>query len=292
MQYRLSIAGEGVPATLADKVDGVGLLRSEYLLRRRDQHITSRETQDDVQKYLELIASQFFPKPVWYRCVDLWSDEANSLDGNDLELDEPNPLVGCRGLRRSIKTPETFLVELSVLTEVAQSWPNLHVLFPFVGDVQEFQQGLRYLDAVKWTNRIGTMLEIPSAIVGAVGFVQAGASNLLVGLNDLTSLMLGTERGHDDKLHDAVWWCVEHVRDQVGSATEWGLGGNLDAAILARAKEKNVPYATVHYFQAPDLFDVPADDLPDLDWVRSTKVKTRKRIKDYYMRKQANSQKE
>ena len=285
MQYRLSIAGEAVPTGLAARVDGVGLLRSEYLLRGRNQHITVRETQDQVQKYLESIASQFFPKPVWYRCIDLWSDEANSLDGNDLELDEPNPLVGCRGLRRAMRNPETFLIELSVLTEVAQSWPNLHVLFPFVGDVEEFKRGLHYLEAVKWTNRIGAMLEIPSAIVGAVGFVQAGASNLLIGLNDLTSLMLGAERGHDDKLHHAVWWCVEHVRDQVGSAAEWGLGGNLDSAILARAKEKNVPYATVHYFQAPDLLDVPADDLPDLDWVRSTKVKTRKRIKDYRIRK-------
>ena len=118
MQYRLSIAGEAVPTGLAARVDGVGLLRSEYLLRGRDQHITVRETQEQVQKYLESIASQFFPKPVWYRCIDLWSDEANSLDGNDLELDEPNPLVGCRGLRRAIKNPETFLIELSVPTPI------------------------------------------------------------------------------------------------------------------------------------------------------------------------------
>jgi hypothetical protein len=37
--------------------------------------------------------------------------------------------------------------------------------------------------------------------------VTVGTSNLLIGFNDLSSLMLGRERGGDElKLHRAMWW--------------------------------------------------------------------------------------
>ncbi|MFS0752929.1 putative PEP-binding protein [Oceanobacillus sp. 1P07AA] len=286
MQIKLSLSGEQVSKELSNNFEsGVGLIRGEYLLRKNDLYIVKKAAQVELQEYLYSIAETFYPKPVWYRLIDLWSDEANTLDGNNLMLDEHNPLVGYRGLRGALQNKEASLIELNLIREVAEKWDNLHILFPFVGDTNEFAEGIKLLEEVKWPNKFGTMLEIPSAILYSNDFVSEGASNLLLGLNDLTSLMLGAERGNAfyNKEHKAIKWCIDKVSETKGA--EWGIAGNIDSSLLSLCVEKKVPYCSIHYSSLDTLMKIDNSLLPDLGFVKSTKVKTKRRIYEYQMKR-------
>lgn len=282
MDYRLSLSGEDVNDYLVNKFSGVGMIRGEYILRYNDESITLKSCQEILQTYVEKIAKAFYPKPVWYRCIELWSDEANTLIGNDLELDEQNPIVGLRGLRRAFATENTFELELMVIKEVAEKHKNLHIIFPFVGDVHEFKKGVSFLNKVKWPNQFGTMIEIPSAVLESENFVKEGAANLMIGMNDLTSLMLGAARvsGYDNKLHNSLKLAIDYVSRNVQKA-EWGIAGNLSREFIEFAQLKNVPYLSLHYFDLDNTIGVPLQYLPQKNMVRMTKDKTRSRIHSY-----------
>jgi phosphoenolpyruvate synthase/pyruvate phosphate dikinase len=283
MELRLSLSDEPVSAELAARFTAVGLLRGEYIMRHAGQYITVPACQQRIQSYVEAIARVFHPRPVWYRTSELWSDEANGLDGNDVEIIERNPVLGIRGIRRGLQTKATFELELRTIAEVARSWSNLHILFPFVKDAAEFSQGADLLAAIGWPNRIGSMLEIPSAVLQAEKFVAAGATNLLVGLNDLSCLLLGA--GRDEKEHEAVWWCIDHVRRAL-RGVEWGIAGNLSPEVARLAREHDVPYVSVHYNDLPSVCDIDARELPALGQLQAIKADTKRRI-DAFERRRA-----
>src|SRR5947207_152383 len=134
-------------------------------MRLAGQYITLASCQSAVCTYLDSAATTFAPKPVWYRTSELWSDEANSLEGIDYVVQELNPLMGLRGMRRALQYPGSFELELRVVAEVARNKPNLHLLLPYVGDVDEFLSGVSILEKVGWPNRFGSMLEIPAAVL-------------------------------------------------------------------------------------------------------------------------------
>lgn len=287
MQIRVSLSGEEPTAKPLQELDGVGLLRGEFIFRARGEYITIKAALDELQGYLERTCLAFSPRPIWYRLCDFWSDEANVLIGNNLQEEEGNPIVGLRGIRRGLAAPDTLRRELAAVAEVAMRFDNLHVLFPFVQDADELAEGRRFLEEIRWPNRFGTMLEIPSAVFEATRFVEAGASNLLVGMNDLTCLLLGRERGSPAlKLHRAVWWAIDHLAASLPINTEWGIGGSLTQEILAEAQLRGVPYVTLHYADLPHLLNTDPGDLPDLNLVRVVKTKTQemKRIRKEQLR--------
>ena len=282
LTLRLALSGEEVPAAeVHGRFEAVGMIRSEYILRLPEEFVTLASARRRIADYLARVAEAFFPRPVWYRTTELTTQEANTLRGVDVKVEEADCMKGLRGLRRGLAFPDTFRLELATVAEVAASWRNVHVLLPYVGSADEFARGVEVLEGVGWPNRFGSMVEIPAAVLDAERLVRLGATNLMVGFNDLTSLMTGAARSgpYDDKLHPAVWWCVDRLREAIGGAAcDWGIAGNLTPAVLARAASTGVPYATVHYADLPALLGMDRRLLPDADVVHRTKIKTRSQI--------------
>lgn len=278
-KLRLSLSGELPPATLAPRFDGVGLIRGEYILRRAEEYVTLPSACERLHEYTAAVARMFAPKPVWYRTSELTTPEANTLVGIDHLIEEADPMKGLRGLRRALVYPNAFLQEVRAVAEAARQYANLHLLLPYVVDAADFATGMELAVRAGWPNRIGAMLEIPAAVLDARAIVAAGATNVMVGMNDLTSLMTGRARSdrNDDKEHAAVWWCIERVRDAVAGG-EWGVAGNLSRTVIERAGAARVPYVSLHYSQLPELLGVAKAELPDYYYVNSTKIKTRSRI--------------
>lgn len=275
MDIRISLSGECPSDPPLLNLAGVGLVRGEFLFRDREVYVTNEQARADLATYVSGICRVFAGKPVWYRLSDFWSDEANVLQGNPHIEDEANPIVGMRGIRRVLAYPQDFALEVEEIAGVARTHPNLHLLFPFVQDGDEMADGIQLCRRAGWRGRFGSMIETPSAIFCAADIVKAGATNLLVGLNDLTCLLLARERGSNEmKLHHAVWKAVAVVRDSV-SGTEWGIAGSLSRDIIRRAENFGVPYVSVHYGELPDVLGVPPVELVDLDFVRRVKEKTR-----------------
>jgi len=279
MRHRLSLSGEIPPSPIMAMFEGVGLIRSEYVLRSQGLFITRPEAQQRLGDYVRAVAEACPSGPIWYRTTEFTSQEANTLDGVDRRYHEADFMKGRRGVRRALELPEAFETELRVVAEVAREHRNVHLLLPFVRDAADFSFAADVLERIDWPNRFGSMIEIPSALLEAGKLVSMGATNLMLGLNDLSSLLTGTSRqDRDMKLHPSVWWAVETLREAVGAEIDWGLAGNLSKAVLERAEDSGVPYVSMHYGELPELRGVPARELPDIDFVKRTKEFTRSQI--------------
>ena len=134
LHFRLSLSGEPVDGLAEMPFEAVGLLRGEFLLRERLESLRVPAAREALQRYLDRVTREFAGRPVWYRLVDLWSDEAATLAGTPPEQREHNPMLGQRGIRRGLADRRLLEAELALVTEVARDHPNLHILVPFVQD--------------------------------------------------------------------------------------------------------------------------------------------------------------
>ncbi|MCS6812588.1 MAG: PEP-utilizing enzyme [Cyanobacteria bacterium] len=189
-------------------VSGVGLLRSELLaLKILDyQHPRSWLRHNRQAIFVERmalavsqIAAAFFPRPVWYRSLDLRSHEFRALVGGEEMAIEANPMLGLRGTLSYVKDPTLFTLELAALAQVQhQGYTNVHLLLPFVRTVEEFELCRQQVVSAGLTTntplQIWIMAEVPSVVWLLPDYARAGVQGISIGTNDLTQLVLAIDR--------------------------------------------------------------------------------------------------
>lgn len=276
MNFRLSLSGELPTPSVAEFFSGVGLLRSEFVLRRHGASLQQHDVQEALTQYVTAVCELFQGKPVWYRLVDLWADEAATLTTDKTYIVEQNPMLGIRGLRRARVDQDAFRIELGILGALGERFDNLHIIFPFIQDHTEFDYFASVLKDMKWPNRYGAMLEVPSALLEVEQLISSGASNLVFGLNDLSCLTLGQDRGTDAiKLHPALWRLINLAIADISGRCEYGVAGKLSLEILEKVGEEAVDYTSLHYGQLPELLNNPAFlELEDINLVSQIKRQT------------------
>jgi len=215
----------------AQPVDGVGLLRAEFMIAQIGVHpkklIHDRHSQVFVHKLAENMAkfcSAFSPRTVVYRATDFKTNEyRNLVGGKDFEPHEENPMIGYRGAFRYISDVKVFELELEAIKKVREEMglKNLWLMIPFVRTVEEMQKikaivtnhGLHRGASFK----LWMMAEIPSNVILLDKFIDVGIDGLSIGTNDLTMLLLGTDRDNEhvaseyDERNPAVLWALEHI---------------------------------------------------------------------------------
>ncbi len=281
MQYRLGLSAEPLDSTLDPRLLGVGLLRSEYLCRQIEEYVTLPTCRNHIGDYLRKVCSVFQPYEVWYRNTDLIVPEVNVLKGADHVFEEKHYINGLRGLRRAIKYPDAFQLELETVAEVAQEFNNLRMLFSFVYDPSEARKGIDYLRRAGYKGECGVMVEVPSAVVLLEEFAALNVSNFTVGVNDLTSLTLGTYRGSD--YHDP---CHPSILRSIQRAVEVGrkhripvsVAGYVTKRLALLCEEIGVDWFIVHYSDLPKVLDVAPAFLPHLNELAAIKKLTKSRI--------------
>ncbi len=210
-------------------VDGVGLLRAEFMIAQLGHHpkkllrdgrgkVFSRQ----LAKGIAEICAAFGDRPVVYRATDFKTNEYRHLiGGEEFEPEEENPLIGYRGCYRYITDPKVFQLELEAIKQVREKYKNLWIMIPFVRSVQEFQKvkalifaaGLRRSTSFK----IWMMAELPENIIMIDDYIDAGVDGFSIGTNDLTMLILGADRDNEnvaseyDERHPAVQWALERI---------------------------------------------------------------------------------
>ena len=188
-------------------VDGVGLLRAEFLLTdalggRHPRAVVADDRNEFVDRMaiaLLRITTPFMPRPVVYRTIDFRSNEfANLAGGAEYEPVESNPMIGYRGCYRYVREPELFELELEVLARVREQTPNLHVMIPFVRTRWELEACLDIIDRSALSRQRGlhkwVMAEVPSVVFRIPEYAALGIDGVSIGSNDLTQLMLGVDR--------------------------------------------------------------------------------------------------
>lgn len=220
---------ELAPKIAAKNVDGVGLLRAEFILAQIGIHPKEFIAQKKQNEFIERLTSSlaifskaFGSRPVIYRATDLKTNEYRNLRGGDkFEPQEPNPMLGFRGAFRYIKNPDVFKLELLAIKKVRQRHKNLHLMVPFVRTVGELAQVKDQVSQERLFDdphfKFWMMVEIPANVILLEEFLKVGVDGISIGSNDLTMLILGTDRDNEEvasqfyELDPAVLWALERV---------------------------------------------------------------------------------
>lgn len=215
----------------ARNVDGVGLLRAEFMIAQIGIH-PKKLIHDGKSKFfidklaldIATICKAFYPRSVIYRATDFKSNEYASLTGGKkYEPVESNPMLGYRGAFRYVHDAQVFKLELAAIKRVREKegLNNLNLMIPFVRTISELEsvkkiisgEGLRR----SHTFKLFMMVEIPSNVILIEDFIAAGIDGVSIGSNDLTMLILGTDRDNEevapefDERDPAVLWALERV---------------------------------------------------------------------------------
>ncbi len=213
----------------ARNVDGVGLLRAEFMIAQIGEHPQLAIDEGRSEEYIEKLAEglrkfarAFDPRPVVYRTNDFKTNEYRNLRGGEkYEQFEENPMIGYRGASRYIRDIDIFRLELEAIKRVRREYPNLWVMIPFVRTPQELagvkevmeREGLvRSQDFKLWM-----MAEVPSNALILDRFLDVGIDGISIGSNDLTQLVLGIDRDNArfaaefDERNEAVMLALEQL---------------------------------------------------------------------------------
>lgn len=208
-------------------IDGVGLLRAEFILAQIGTHpkkfLEEKKSNHFIEKLadnLAIFGKAFGQRPVIYRATDLKSNEYRNLKGGQMyEPQESNPMLGYRGAFRYIKEPDVFKMELEAIKKVRTKHKNLYLMIPFVRSPRELQavrdlveEALLFEDP---TFKFYMMVEIPANVISLEEFIKIGIDGVSIGSNDLTMLILGTDRDNEEvanefsELDPSVLWALK-----------------------------------------------------------------------------------
>lgn len=283
MKRLLGLNGELPDNALARRFDGVGLVRGEYLCRQADAWVTTVGCLAAISSYLDTLAARFAGRPVWYRLVDMESNEVSTLPGCTEHIVEKTTMLGMRGVRRGLRIPEELACELGMLAELARRHDNIHLLLPFVSDATEVARVLVLARELGFRNRIGVMAETPAAILTLPALVEAGAQEVVIGMNDLTSLTLGSSRDLPlyRKDHAAV---LTLVRLAVEASRACGVplhaAGYLDTGDIARLEQCGIESVVVHYSLLGRLWPSEFDGIEGTLDLTAIKSAVREKVND------------
>lgn len=263
------------PTIAQGNADGVGLLRAEFMIAQIGIHpkklIHDKREQVFIDKLTEGLATftqSFGSRPVIYRATDFKTNEYRGLLGGDAyEPIEPNPMLGYRGAYRYIIDESVFRLELEAIKNVRNKlgYKNLWLMIPFVRTVEQMRKVKQIVAAhgLARSNsfKLFMMVEIPSNVILLDEFIECGLDGVSIGSNDLTMLILGTDRDNEtvapvyDERNPAVMWALERiVKTSLKHNIMCGICGQAPS-VYSDLTEKLVEWGITSVSVSPDAVD-------------------------------------
>ena len=191
---------EEIDESMLDQVDGIGLLRTEFLFLGQETEPTE-EYQSTIYR---LISEKMGDRFVNVRILDLGGDKVPSFI---ILPHEPNPSLGIRGIRLGIRHEKLLKRQIRAILR-ANVNGNLRLLLPMVTRVEEVEIVKSVIDGcmeeltreghkVSQEVSLGIMVEVPSVALCLDLFIPL-VDFISVGTNDLTQYVLALDRESEE----------------------------------------------------------------------------------------------
>jgi len=177
----------------------VGLFRTElqFLIRN---HVPRR---GELAELYRRVMDNAKGKQVMFRTLDIGSDKVLPYMKPQ---DEPNPAMGWRAIRVGLDKRGILRMQLQALIRAAAGRP-LHVMFPFIADISEYEDAYRILMQemsreqrvgrdLPTDIRVGAMLETPSLAFAPKKFFEM-CDFVSIGGNDLKQFFYAADRENE-----------------------------------------------------------------------------------------------
>jgi pyruvate, water dikinase len=264
-------------------VDGIGLLRAEFMVAQIGEHPSymleqgrGKEFVKKLSDSLSIFAKAFYPRQVVYRTNDFKSNEYKALKGGEkYEAEEENPMLGYRGASRYITDIATYKLELEAIKKVREKYDNLWVMVPFVRTVSELSKTIEIMAAAGLKRspkfKVWMMAEIPANVILLEKFLAVGIDGVSIGSNDLTQLTLGVDRDNEklaalfDERDEAVLLSLEKI---VTGCKKFGVTCSICGqapSVYPELTKKLVSWGITSVSVSPDMIDQTREIIADAE---------------------------